>query len=183
MATGVVPALTDSSRRRKYVLTCEVYWRFSLRSRCERAIRLFCEAIVGDGSKAAGKARGGGRTIARFVVRPADAGGRRADGPAERRTRARPRRRRVARNTAIFSIATGLSRIAGLVREIVAASYFGTAAPFSAFTIAFQVPNLVRALFADAALSAAFVPGLHRAARAQGRKREAFRLASTRCSR
>jgi putative peptidoglycan lipid II flippase len=33
----------------------------------------------------------------------------------------------VARNTAIFSIATGVSRIAGLVREIVAASFFGTA--------------------------------------------------------
>ena len=61
-------------------------------------------------------------------------------------------------NTAIFSIATGLSRIAGLVREVVAARYFGTSGPASAFTAAFQVPNLVRSLFADAALSAAFVP-------------------------
>ena len=61
-------------------------------------------------------------------------------------------------NTAIFSVATGLSRIAGLVREVVAARYFGTTGPMSAFTLAFQVPNLVRALFADAALSAAFVP-------------------------
>ena len=52
----------------------------------------------------------------------------------------------------------GLSRIAGLVREIVASSYFATSGAFSAFTIAFQVPNLVRSLFADAALSAAFVP-------------------------
>src|SRR5215204_6917183 len=68
------------------------------------------------------------------------------------------RGRRLARNTAIFSVATGLSRIAGLVREIVASSYFGTSGAFSAFTIAFQVPNLVRSLFADAALSAAFVP-------------------------
>jgi len=65
---------------------------------------------------------------------------------------------KVARNTAIFSIATGLSRIAGLVREVVARSYFGTGGPASAFTLAFQVPNLVRSLFADAALSAAFVP-------------------------
>jgi putative peptidoglycan lipid II flippase len=61
-------------------------------------------------------------------------------------------------NTAIFSVATGLSRIAGLVREVVAARYFGTRGPMSAFTLAFQVPNLVRSLFADAALSAAFVP-------------------------
>ena len=52
--------------------------------------------------------------------------------------------RRIARNTAIFSVATGLSRIAGLVREIVAASYFGTRGAFSAFTVAFQVPNIVR---------------------------------------
>jgi putative peptidoglycan lipid II flippase len=55
-----------------------------------------------------------------------------------------PRTRRLARNTAIFSIATGLSRIAGLGREVIASSYFGTSGPFSAFTIAFQVPNLVR---------------------------------------
>ncbi len=64
----------------------------------------------------------------------------------------------MAVNTAIFSVATGLSRIAGLVREVVAARYFGTTGPMSAFTLAFQVPNLVRSLFADSALSAAFVP-------------------------
>ena len=44
------------------------------------------------------------------------------------------------------------------MREIVAAGYFGTSGPASAFTIAFQVPNLVANLFANAALSAAFVP-------------------------
>ena len=70
-------------------------------------------------------------------------------------------------NTVIFSVATGLSRIAGLIREVVAARYFGTSGPASAFTVAFQVPNLVRSLFADSALSAAFVPGLLGAARAQ----------------
>jgi putative peptidoglycan lipid II flippase len=86
--------------------------------------------------------------------------------------------RRLARNTAIFSIATGLSRIAGLVREIVASAYFGTSGPASAFTIAFQVPNLVRSLFADAALSAAFVPVFMEHI-AYGRRREAARLAST----
>jgi putative peptidoglycan lipid II flippase len=80
-------------------------------------------------------------------------------------------------NTAIFSVATGLSRIAGLVREVVAARYFGTTGPMSAFTAAFQVPNLVRSLFADSALSAAFVPVFtelleHR------KRREAFQLAA-----
>jgi putative peptidoglycan lipid II flippase len=85
---------------------------------------------------------------------------------------------KVARNTAIFSIATGISRVLGLAREIVAASFFGTGGPASAFTIAFQIPNLVSNLFANAALSAAFVPVFTDLLQ-QGRKREAFRLAST----
>jgi putative peptidoglycan lipid II flippase len=84
----------------------------------------------------------------------------------------------VARSTALFSIATGFSRIAGLAREIIAASYFNTSGSYSAFTIAFQVPNLVSNLFANAALSAAFVPVFTELLQA-GRKREAFRLAST----
>jgi putative peptidoglycan lipid II flippase len=85
---------------------------------------------------------------------------------------------RIARNTAIFSFGTGLSRVAGLVREIVASSYFATSGAFSAFTIAFQIPNLVRSLFADAALSAAFVPVFTELLE-QNRRRDAFRLAST----
>ncbi len=85
---------------------------------------------------------------------------------------------RVARNTAIFSIATGISRVVGLLREIVAASFFGTRGPASAFTLAFQIPNLVSNLFANAALSAAFVP-VFTDLLAHGRKRDAFRLAST----
>jgi putative peptidoglycan lipid II flippase len=85
---------------------------------------------------------------------------------------------RVARNTAIFSIATGISRVAGLIREIVAASFFGTKGPASAFTIAFQIPNLVSNLFANAALSAAFVPVFTDLLQ-RGRRKEAFRLAST----
>ncbi|MFM9139886.1 MAG: murein biosynthesis integral membrane protein MurJ [Solirubrobacterales bacterium] len=84
----------------------------------------------------------------------------------------------VARNTAIFSIATGLSRVAGLAREILAASYFGTSGAASAFTIAFQLPNLVRGLFADAALSAAFVPVFAEFLE-QKKRREAVLLAST----
>ena len=85
---------------------------------------------------------------------------------------------RVARNTAIFSIATGISRVAGLAREIVAASFFGTSGPASAFTLAFQIPNLVANLFANAALSAAFVPVFTDLLQ-RGRRKEALRLAST----
>jgi putative peptidoglycan lipid II flippase len=84
---------------------------------------------------------------------------------------------RLGLSTAFFSVATAFSRVAGLVREIVAASYFGIKGPMSAFTIAFQIPNLVRSLFADAAIQAAFVPVfLEKLER--GERREAFRLAS-----
>lgn len=89
-----------------------------------------------------------------------------------------PRRRSFARNTAIFSIATGLSRVAGLAREVLASSYFGLSPAFNAFTLAFYIPNVVRSLFADSALSAAFVPVFTELLE-KDRKREAFRLAST----
>ena len=89
-----------------------------------------------------------------------------------------PPGRAAARNTAIFSVLTGLSRIAGLARELVASSYFATSGAFSAFTIAFQVPNVLRSLFADAALSAAFVPVFTELLE-HGKRKEAFKLAST----
>jgi putative peptidoglycan lipid II flippase len=85
---------------------------------------------------------------------------------------------RIARSTAFFSVATAASRVAGLGREIVAAGYYGVSGPMSAFTIAFQVPNLVRALFADAALQPAFVPIFTEQLEKKS-YREAFRLAST----
>jgi putative peptidoglycan lipid II flippase len=89
-----------------------------------------------------------------------------------------PRAGRIARSTAFFSIATAASRVAGLAREVVAAGYYGVSGPMSAFTVAFQVPNLIRALFADAALQPAFVPIF---TELLGKKdyKEAFRLAST----
>jgi putative peptidoglycan lipid II flippase len=86
--------------------------------------------------------------------------------------------RRLARNTAFFSFATGLSRVLGLVREVVAASYFGVTGAMSAFTIAFQVPNLLRALFADSALQGAFIPVFTELLE-KGERREAFRIASS----
>src|SRR6188508_2128383 len=77
-------------------------------------------------------------------------------GPVEEPERAAPGEppppRRLAWSTAIFAAATGLSRVLGLVREIVARDYFGVeGAGINSFTVAFQIPNLVRALVADAA--------------------------------
>jgi putative peptidoglycan lipid II flippase len=88
-----------------------------------------------------------------------------------------PPRRRLAVSTAIFAVATGLSRVLGLVREVVASYYFGAAGKINAFTIAFQLPNLVRALVADAALSSAFVPVFIDLLRTD--KKRAWRVASS----
>ena len=90
----------------------------------------------------------------------------------------RAKARRLAWSTALFSAATGLSRVLGLVREIVAANYFGARGPINAFTIAFQIPNLIRALVADAALSSAFVPVFSELLE-KGEKARAWRVAST----
>jgi putative peptidoglycan lipid II flippase len=84
----------------------------------------------------------------------------------------------LARNTAIFAFFTGFSRIVGLLREIVFAAYFGTHGFASAYSIASQVPNFVANLFAQSALSAAFVPVFTDLLQ-KGRRVEAMRLAST----
>jgi putative peptidoglycan lipid II flippase len=89
-----------------------------------------------------------------------------------------PPRRRIALSTAIFALATALSRIAGLGREVVQASFFATSGAGSAFTIASQIPNLFSNLFSQAALGAAFVPIFAELLQA-GKKREAFRLAAS----
>ncbi|MBD0328708.1 MAG: murein biosynthesis integral membrane protein MurJ [Thermoleophilia bacterium] len=87
-------------------------------------------------------------------------------------------RRRLARSTAIVSLATALSRALGLVREMVTAYYFGVRGPINAFTVAFQIPNLVRIVISDAALSAAFVPVFSELLE-KGDRRRAWRVAST----
>jgi putative peptidoglycan lipid II flippase len=87
-------------------------------------------------------------------------------------------RRHLARSTAIFSVATGLSRVLGLLREMLQAYYFGVTGLINAFTVAFQIPNLVRALVADAALSGAFVP-IFGELLERGEKQRAWRVAST----
>ena len=86
--------------------------------------------------------------------------------------------RRLALSTAIFSLATGLSRVLGLVREVVAKSYFGTQGPVNAFEMAFLVPNTIRALVADAALSSAFVPVFSDLIE-KGERKRAWRVASS----
>ena len=89
-----------------------------------------------------------------------------------------PRQRRLGGAVLIFSFATGLSRVIGLVREVVASYYFGAHGPINAFTVAYQFPNLVRALLADAALSSAFVPVFSELIE-KGERKRAWRVASS----
>lgn len=57
-----------------------------------------------------------------------------------------------------MSVAVLISRIFGLIRDIVMTNYFGTTGVADAFRVAFQIPNFLRLLFGEGALSAAFVP-------------------------
>ena len=87
-------------------------------------------------------------------------------------------RRRLARSTAIFAGATAGSRILGLLREIIVRRYFGVEGSINAFTVAFAVPNLVRSLVADQALSGAFVP-VFSGLLERGERARAWRVASS----
>ena len=64
------------------------------------------------------------------------------------------------KTAATVSGLTFLSRITGLVREVLTASLFGAGAQTDAFFVAFRLPNLLRRLFAEGAFSQAFVPVL-----------------------
>ena len=86
--------------------------------------------------------------------------------------------RRLARSTATYTLATGLSRALGLVREIVAAYFFGVSGKINAYTVAAQIPSLARAFVGDAALSGAFVPVFSELL-AKEEKARAWRVAST----
>ena len=80
----------------------------------------------------------------------------------------------VARSAGIVSIAVFLSRITGLVREKVMAHYFGAGFVYDAFLLGFRIPNLTRDLFAEGALSSAFVPIFTQTLASEGKKKAAI---------
>jgi len=63
----------------------------------------------------------------------------------------------VARHAGTVSLAVMASRVLGLVRDQVFAVFFGAGLQYDAFLTAFRIPNLLRDLFAEGALSSAFV--------------------------
>src|SRR5207245_4906675 len=62
------------------------------------------------------------------------------------------------RQARLISGLTLVSRVLGVVRESLAAKFFGAGIVASAFAVAFTIPNLFRKLFGEGALSAAFIP-------------------------
>ena len=85
--------------------------------------------------------------------------------------------RALARSAGLVSALTALSRLLGLVREMVFAALLGAGLHADAFQIGFRIPNLLRDLFAEGALSAAFVPTYARVFARDGRA-AAHRLSS-----
>jgi len=70
--------------------------------------------------------------------------------------------RRLARSAGIVGAATMASRVLGMARDVLLAYFFGAGNQMDAFYLAFRIPNLFRDLFAEGALSAAFVPAFTR---------------------
>jgi putative peptidoglycan lipid II flippase len=64
----------------------------------------------------------------------------------------------VGRAAGVVGFFTFLSRILGLVRDMVLASFFGAGMAADAFFVAFRIPNLLRRLFAEGSLTIAFIP-------------------------
>jgi|RhiMetdeSRZDD1v2_1073273.scaffolds.fasta_scaffold35313_2 putative peptidoglycan lipid II flippase len=81
----------------------------------------------------------------------------------------------LARSAASAGLATLTSRILGVVREQVVAAFFGAGAAMDAYNVAFRIPNLLRDLFAEGAMSAAFVPTFTKTLATSG-KESAWRL-------
>ncbi len=83
----------------------------------------------------------------------------------------------MARSVGKVSAATAFSRVLGLIREQVIAWYFGAGMATDAFVAAFRIPNLLRDMFAEGALSSAFVP-VFKTSLVEQSETEAFKLAN-----
>lgn len=84
---------------------------------------------------------------------------------------------RLARSAGLIGLATLVSRILGLVRDVAQGWFFGTGLAADAFVVATRLPNLLRDLFAEGAMTAAFVPTFTRYLTKDGRP-AAWRLGS-----
>src|SRR4030066_2223231 len=69
-------------------------------------------------------------------------------------------KRHIVRAAGIMSIATFISRILGYVKDMILARFFGATGIADTFFVSFRIPNLLRELFAEGAMSSAFIPVL-----------------------
>ena len=97
--------------------------------------------------------------------------------PVEPVSKATEKHESVVRSAGVVSAAIFMSRITGLVREIAMARLFGAGQVYDAFLLGFRIPNLTRDLFAEGALSSAFVPIFTKYLTTKG-KREAAELSN-----
>jgi len=96
-------------------------------------------------------------------MRPADLASQSADSKHES----------LVRSAGVVSASVFLSRITGLIREIAMARFFGAGQVYDAFLLGFRIPNLTRDLFAEGALSSAFVPIVTKYLSTKGKKEAA----------
>ena len=66
--------------------------------------------------------------------------------------------KKLLKSTSIVSLMTFVSRISGLVRDVVMANILGSSAMADAFFVAFRIPNFLRRIFGEGAFSQAFIP-------------------------
>jgi putative peptidoglycan lipid II flippase len=76
---------------------------------------------------------------------------------------------KLARSAGLISVAVMASRVVGVGREMVLAAFFGAGLQMDAFNVAFRIPNLLRDLFAEGAMTSAFVPAFTRTLTTEGR--------------
>lgn len=89
-----------------------------------------------------------------------------------------PRTPNARRSTVLVMVLTLLTKVVGLGREVVVAAIYGAGATFSAFTVAFQIPNVIRTFVADQALVSSLVP-VFTGLREEGDEERAWQVAST----
>jgi putative peptidoglycan lipid II flippase len=99
------------------------------------------------------------------------------EGSSEPAEAARAASPGIVRSAGVVSLSVMASRVLGLVREQVFAGFFGAGKEYDAFVTAFRIPNLLRDLFAEGALSSAFVTTFSQYLTIKGEK-EAIRLSN-----
>ncbi len=90
-------------------------------------------------------------------------------------------KKNITRAAGLMSVATLISRILGYIKDMILAGFFGATGVADTFFVAFRIPNLLRELFAEGSMSAAFIPVLteHQAKQGEQEARRLVRITFT----